>query len=276
MILLTTALYCEAKPFIKALGLKKDLTMRSHELFRSEDCALIVSGIGKTNAAIATTLLLHLYSDHEHGVVGNIGIAGAASHEKGELRLIHKVREAATGTNFYPEQLLRTETAESSLETFDMPVTDPALLDQKESLVDMEASGFVQAASRFVDNSRFFLFKCVSDNLECGVLSAQIIESLIEPHTDTILRYARSLHALHLDSQIEILTGQEKKLLDKVSKHLSLTKNEEHLLEQAAVGHKIRTGDITRGLYPALKVELESVEHAKQIFHETRSSLSTP
>ena len=53
MILYYSALYSEAKAIIKGLNLKKDITYKSHELYRSESTLLLIGGIGKLKAAIA-------------------------------------------------------------------------------------------------------------------------------------------------------------------------------------------------------------------------------
>ena len=59
MITITTALYCEALPFITKLNLKKDTSFTDFQVFRSEEVTLIITKPGSIQAAIGVTLCLY-------------------------------------------------------------------------------------------------------------------------------------------------------------------------------------------------------------------------
>ena len=60
MKIIVTALRQEARPIIEALGLKQDNASRRIPVFSSSDILLVISGIGKLHAGIATTHGMHL------------------------------------------------------------------------------------------------------------------------------------------------------------------------------------------------------------------------
>ena len=117
MIYLATALYAEAAPFIRALGLKKQETYHRFQLFESDTHRLIITGTGGLSAAIADTWLLTQYPpDPEQDVFAQIGTCcGQASI--GSLYLCHKLTNDATGHHHYPDMLYRSDFAESALIT---------------------------------------------------------------------------------------------------------------------------------------------------------------
>ena len=51
MIYITAALYCEAMPFIRQLGLKKVTAETKYQLFSNEQFLLMVTGSGPVAAA---------------------------------------------------------------------------------------------------------------------------------------------------------------------------------------------------------------------------------
>ena len=102
-LLITVALHPEARPLITHFGLKQDTTSHAVPIFHRENHALAVSGVGRLKSAIATTYLLSRISSLDDVILLNIGIAGhtqvpkAGSVELGDLFLVHKITEQATG-----------------------------------------------------------------------------------------------------------------------------------------------------------------------------------
>ena len=76
---IVTALLCEAKAIIEAFNLKKDISEHAFEIYHNQDksLCLIISGIGKINAAIATTYIAQ-YNKVAPQSFLNIGIAAGA------------------------------------------------------------------------------------------------------------------------------------------------------------------------------------------------------
>jgi len=159
----------EAKPFIEGISLKLKSTKPFH-LYENANSALIISGIGKVNSALATAYILQEYN---FKVLYNLGAAGALKTHinKGAIFQIKEVID-------YDRPLLRggLRKYESStcsdfdlaiLATTDRPVVEYAKrldIGQIADLVDMEAAGFLQACRIFgVDG---FLWKIVSDTVD--------------------------------------------------------------------------------------------------------------
>jgi adenosylhomocysteine nucleosidase len=157
----------EAAPLIEALDLKE--VKKDHMvLYEGKGIVLVVSGIGKTNAAIATTYCCAVLGSRS---ILNLGAAGATktSIPMGEVLHATKVIEYdrpllfREGLRFYHPQVL-PGFKEATLATQDRPVIAPdhrAALAPFADLVDMEGAAIVQVSRRF--KTRCFLFKFVSD-----------------------------------------------------------------------------------------------------------------
>lgn len=167
-LLLVTALHGEAKPFIDALGLKRNAAVQAFETFEGNDTALVVSGVGKVRSAMATAAFLS-----SHPVDGllavNVGIAGASRESGrriGDLLLIHRIRDAATSRELFPDMLVQTPIPEAPLVTVDRPVMQTESFGIPSELVDMEGSGFFEAAATLLPSHASACLKVVSDHLD--------------------------------------------------------------------------------------------------------------
>jgi adenosylhomocysteine nucleosidase len=157
----------EAAPFVEALGLAEVKRGRM-ALFEGEGVFLMLSGIGKTNAAIATAYCCTVFRPRW---VLNLGAAGAAkiSFPMGGIFHIAHVIEydrplfSGKGPRHHRPYVL-SGYQEATLATQDRPVITR---DHREEvarfadLVDMEGAAVVQAAHRF--DTPCVLFKFVSD-----------------------------------------------------------------------------------------------------------------
>ena len=157
----------EAAPFVEALGLEEVRKGRML-LFEGEGIVLQISGIGKTNAAIATT---YCCTTVQPRWIVNLGAAGAAktSLRIGEIFHITSVVEydrplfSREGPHIHHPHVLPGY-REATLATQDRPVITPGLRAEVApfaDLVDMEGAAVVQAALRF--ETPCVLFKFVSD-----------------------------------------------------------------------------------------------------------------
>ncbi len=221
MKLIVTALRPEAEPFISSLKLKRDLSITSHEIYRNNTHALIITGIGKIKSAIGTTLLLERYGTKD-SVICNVGIAGAPkNYSIGELCLIHKVTEHATKRSYYPELQINSGFKEADLTTVDSPLTSS--IKEVSSLADMEASGFFEAAQNFLAIERISLLKIVSDNFNTKEVNKVRILELITEHAQGVITYLDKFHEHIKVSTPSLLTNDEKEQLSTISSELSLT-----------------------------------------------------
>lgn len=153
---------------------------------------LIISGIGKANAAMACSYLIQRY----HPVcLCNAGASGAVStsFQLGEFCHITKVIEPdrpnlTTGVSHthIPDVIDGFSTA--ILATQDRPVRDPAgrkRIAMDAQLVDMEGSAVVQACKCF--RTKCYLFKFVSDTPDHGT-SNDIVKN-ITLHRNAFFRF---------------------------------------------------------------------------------------
>ena len=226
MIHIFTALYPEAKPLIQALSLKKRAAQTHYQQFLSEegDLCLTITGVGPLQAAAVTASVL---TDFDAGAQDQLLSLGTAArltqHEYSErnedpraqaespvtaeaarkdisderaertasMYHIHRITDAATKRDFYPDMLLNTGLPEASLitgarllttqdtwaqvdaqrgEKFRRGTTDDAapgtLADRLAApmLYDMEAAAVYQAASMFLGPHQMNFLRIVTDD----------------------------------------------------------------------------------------------------------------
>jgi len=179
-IIMATTL--EAKPFIDKLNLKK-YGKGSFKQFLNENILLMISGVGKTNAAIATTYCCKKY--HPPYIL-NMGAAGAtdSTHQLGSILHIYKIFEhdrpqfpSRKPHAHKPDRLKGFSTA--TLATGDRPVIDPngrKIISKYASLVDMEGAAIAQTCKTF--KTKCYVFKYVSDTPE-HTGGADILKNMI-------------------------------------------------------------------------------------------------
>lgn len=167
---LVMATYLEARPFVKGLGLKR-IEKRPFRVYSNGGLFLVLSGIGKANAAMATSYAIWKFSCRR---IINAGAAGSTGQDcdVGDIYHIDRVieydrpRMPFGGKRvFIPDVLPGFHSA--TLATQDRPVL--ALSRRREiapfaELVDMEGASVVYASRLF--QARCYLFKIVSDTVE--------------------------------------------------------------------------------------------------------------
>jgi adenosylhomocysteine nucleosidase len=157
----------EAKPFVQEMSLKQTRNAPFF-LFQNHEVLLLVSGIGKTNAAMATAYLCLTFKP---ALIFNLGAAGAArfGYDLGEIFHIHRVVEPdrpdlKTGKPCVHQPDLMEGFKTAKLATSDRAILDPInrrAIARNADLLDMEGASVVQTCRKF--GSRCFLFKFVSD-----------------------------------------------------------------------------------------------------------------
>jgi adenosylhomocysteine nucleosidase len=189
---LVFATLVEAKPFIENLALK-ETKIAPFPIYANGGLHLIISGIGKVNAAMAATYLIVHYRP---GRIFNLGAAGAAEtgFELGESYHIEKVVEPdrphlRTKTPYEHMPQVVAGFAPVILATQDRPVID--FEDRKAvpaQLVDMEGAAVVAVCKRF--QTPCYLFKFVSDTLEHT--EGEFIRAHIRQYRDSFFSFCRS------------------------------------------------------------------------------------
>ena len=286
MIHVFTALYPEAKPLIQALGLKKRAAQTHYQQFLSEegDLSLTITGVGPMQAAAVTASVLTDFDAGASDQLLSLGTAArliqreysernkdpraqAESSETAEAvrknisdeRLektasmyhIHRITDAATKRDFYPDMLLNTGLPEASLITGaklltaqDMWAQVDAQQDVKSRqdttddstssilgarlaaplLYDMEAAAVYQAASMFLGPHQMNFMRIVTDQglSESEAIAPQAlaahVTACVEQQVDTIVVAVDKLRALTAAEAAEhhVLTENERQLVDKL------------------------------------------------------------
>jgi len=197
VINIITALQCEARPLIERYKLRGNAKHHAFRCYQNDEMQLIVSGIGKLAAATATTFLAASNTQTSHAWL-NLGIAGHPDRAIGEPLLAHKLIDAASEQQWFPGIVMPIPCASETLTTIDKPVLDY----QDDTMLDMEASGFYAAASRFQSCELIHSLKVISDNRQRS--SEQITEktttAIINDNMATIDSIMTSL--LELSSQL--------------------------------------------------------------------------
>ncbi|NPA55011.1 MAG: hypothetical protein GXO40_01435 [Epsilonproteobacteria bacterium] len=213
MKIIIAAFYKEVSFLISHYNLKKQNT--PFEIFANEQLAVVISGMGKINAAMATTYACAIF-DVEFII--NFGIAGSSVHAIGEIFLINKIN-----ANLYPDILFYHPFRESGIICSDTVVTKGQI-----ELVDMESEGFFVSASKFVLLGNIFVIKVVSDNLACFRPIDGFFEQLFAPISKDIIGFIDSLA-----SKTVQLYDQE--YLEYLAKRYKLSKSQREILKNKLI-----------------------------------------
>lgn len=148
--------------------------LRSEAAYVPAGLPVVITGVGKTNAAIETTRALISYGDTTELTVLNIGTAGALQvglvglHHPSTVLNHDLSADAIRALGIDPEERLEVAAGDGSvLASGDVFVHDPvvrAALAEQADLVDMEAYGVALACHRF--GVRLELAKHISDNAD--------------------------------------------------------------------------------------------------------------
>ena len=161
------ATHLEAKPFIGGLSLIRT-DPKPFPVYRNKNLILVISGIGKANAAMACAFSCLKFNP---SYVVNLGAAGATGdgHSLGEPLHVKKALEhdrpqfkSKAPHKHIPDILEGFSYAK--IATLDRTVLDPAerqKLAKTADLIDMESASVIQACRKF--KTKCYIFKFVSD-----------------------------------------------------------------------------------------------------------------
>lgn len=188
------ALPCEAAPLLGRFELEPAVGDHPYRIYhdRAKHHWLIVTGVGRQAAGIATAYLAGLSQATKAVAWLNLGVAGHATISLGEARAVHKITDTALGTAYYPPVIfegLRTEAL--------VTVTEPQKAISAKMLVDMEASGYYASASNFASPELVHCIKVVSDH---GVEAGE--------------RFSKTAVTLHIEKQLPVIRDAAEQLID--------------------------------------------------------------
>jgi len=181
LITLEMAVMAEAKPFVLGLGLTQT-EQAPFRVFENQRIALIISGIGKANAAMAAFCAIQKFNPDQ---IINMGSAGAndGSHPLGEIYQVDKIVESdrmdmrtRKPAVHIPETFSGIQSA--SLSTMDTPAIDSETrkkIAAHASLSDMEGAAVAQACRLMGKTCR--LFKLVTDT-PCHTEETHIVKNI--------------------------------------------------------------------------------------------------
>lgn len=226
----------ETQSIIKYLNLKKT-TDRPFEAYHNDEVNLVISGVGKINAAGATSYLLKdtLKGVNHSDYVINLGICGSLNNKfnVGDLVLVNKVVDYEKKRKYYTDILVKHNLKEGSIQSIDTLNVD---YEFEEDLVDMESSAFFQIASKFLNVHQIYVLKVVSDkvnkNQPLERLTKKYIDELIYDKLEEIFSFTKSVNSL-LKLFQPLFQQQDEEIIKKISKSLKLTFSQVKQLENA-------------------------------------------
>jgi len=165
---------------------------------------LILSGIGRHNAAAATIYLYEKSKAPKWTSWINIGIAGCGKGNYGNLCLVDKIINNSNSKTTFPDTMKRSILARMELLTTDVPIIN---YNSKE-LIDMEGAAFYDVASKIASRELIGLLKVISDGPSNDIkkLNKSNISNLIKSNISDIN---------NVISYYELLSLTEKKIINK-------------------------------------------------------------
>jgi hypothetical protein len=234
MLLVTVAMMMEARPLCACLGLKA-VSGHPYPVFQNKKTILVVAGTGPLNASAATGWALGHFP--RISLALNIGFAGASSQMAPvhSWRYIHSIRDESSGHLCIPDILLNHPFQESTLLTVGKVLREDI---GWKGLVDMEGSGFYQAARRALPPDRIMLLKWVSDNLT-GDIDIKETTVAFEHAMGEIDEFLDMLELEAARDEAEVSSPY----LDIIQQKARLTRTQVLFLEKWLSGYLARGGD---------------------------------
>ncbi len=276
MIFLAIALRCEAAAFLRHSDLKADQQSLRFPIYRGADITVAITGVGKVRAAMAVVNMLRTEPIDvlRRSVVANIGLCGASRGDygsRGDLIVINQVIDHGSRRRYYPDMLLQHDLPEAEVETFDTPVVTPDAIEN--GVVDMEAAGFFEAASRFVSPDRILIVKMISDFLAGERVSPDWVEQAFAAKTEPLAVMLRQYHDCHRN-QASSLPGHIEDDIRVLAEQLRLTATQRCELRKLAVYFVLNGGESIAELGETLDLHVTSKVASKAEFAKLIAAMS--
>ena len=182
-----TTVFCALKPEAEPLIRELDLKPISSTLYESDDIRLVITGIGKLNAASSAGFCLGKYGVSDHYI--NYGTAAGSDEFSGQTFFAGQVIDAGCGKEFFPD-IADTEFKHISLVTSDVPVAE---IYDRCHIYDMEASGIFSALKNAVTPDRIIFIKTVTDSGEPDFAKTK---KMIYKASDSVASYIKKISVL--------------------------------------------------------------------------------
>lgn len=231
MIYIVTALQIEASPIVEYFRLKRDMSINEYQVYKNSEIMLITGGVGKIKSAMAAVYLLAGNRSSKRDILLNIGFCGAASkkYPLGSLLIINKITDMDTGRDYYPDVFTGRDLPHEALYCCSKPMGRNALKDNEDCFCDMESSGIMEAARKFIYTHNVAVLKIISDYLTPDGLNKKQLQAYIQNQMPCVEQIINELKQLS-DGSCNIRLDEEEKLIDIISDGLRLTKSMKQIL----------------------------------------------
>ncbi len=174
MILIHTALLCEAQSFIEYYKLKK--TNSNPKIYSNDKIVLIITGVGKDNTLNG---LNYIFKNFKILKAVNIGIAGCNNSDTPIGKLF------CTNHNLEDIECCILKTVDNPT----IAATANISIIENTTLYDMEGDYFLDYTLSKLSLNDIYIFKIVSDYLEDKILPKDYIKSIINKQKEQIIKY---------------------------------------------------------------------------------------
>ena len=218
------ALKEEAQIILEHFKLKAVNEKTIYPIYKNEQEThwLIISGIGRSNAAASTAYLYSFSKASKYTSWVNIGIAGSDKGNYGDLYLVDKISTFQDKKATYPSTMPKTTLPKMHLFTSDIPISDYSTYE----LIDMEGSAFFDIASKLTSKEFICLMKVISDGPENDIkeITKSKISNLIK---DNLLKIIDVISYYERLSEEEIQIREKPKLFYEIKSkwHFSVTQS---------------------------------------------------
>lgn len=159
MINLVVALSSEAGPLVRHYRMSRHHESFGYRVYARNDMRLVVTGVGKMNAAGGVAYLGGGVSGLKRAWL-NVGLAGHECLAVGTGVVAHKITDRTHARSWYPRRADEFPGIGAHVVTYDHAITDypPSVV------CEMEAAAFYFIAKRFSSGELIQCYKVVSDN----------------------------------------------------------------------------------------------------------------
>lgn len=275
MLYFVCALYCEAAPLIKALGMKKNNSYTRFQLFESDEARLILSGTGNIQSAVAASCLFSIYPPQPEDTAVNFGICGIQSKTVcSNIYLCSQIIDTVTQNTYYPDMIWKHPFQENTIYTVPSVIQNAGSKSFIKSgqLFDMEASGFYQACQHFFSCHQIFVLKVPSDN-GSSFLKPDLLTHLLTEKVPSILSWLFSFHNIFSEKAAHSM--EERTQITYICEKLYLSETMKHRFFQLLHFYQLEHTDILL-LLESILAEIEPIKtkrEGKQYFEKLTARL---
>ncbi|HEX2925998.1 MAG TPA: hypothetical protein VHP38_07035 [Ruminiclostridium sp.] len=276
MLMIFTALYCEAQPLIKNYKLKRNNNINKFQVFQNDNIILTITNTGSIAAAIAVSYISALFPPAPSDFLINIGICGSADRSitVGNILLCNKITEGATGRSFYPDVLFRHTFSEGSLITCSR-IQHDLYKKRDEMLFDMEAAGIYQSSVYYFQPHQISILKIVSDYGTSEMSDPGEVSGLIDKNMPDITQWLGQLQQTNLNRS-NVFTLEEETSVKRMADCLQCSVAMEHKLRQILIWYKLTHGSINEEIQSFClnnKLPCKTKTEGKMYFEQFKAEL---